>query len=220
MEPNKILAPLQGLVPTLSGAYSCHYSLACVWALHVKLICQVCFFSLESFKLQTPLMEMKMTYYHGPLDNPSHGQPWSCRPFITPVSRKQLLNRLQLSLFLTVVRAVTERGHLKDRLREVKETLLPRKCPSASERHLSPQAMQKSYKNPIPTLTHWDHRFPGPPAFPIMQSFSSLLFSSLQIKSFRPLLLEPACAFTLRLGSRTLSTWNSCSCHLCIIFTS
>jgi hypothetical protein len=37
MEPNKILAPLQDMVPTLSGAYSCHYSLTCVWALHFKL---------------------------------------------------------------------------------------------------------------------------------------------------------------------------------------
>jgi hypothetical protein len=37
MGPNKIL------VPTLSGVYSCHYSLACVWALHFKLTCQVCF---------------------------------------------------------------------------------------------------------------------------------------------------------------------------------
>jgi hypothetical protein len=30
---------------------------------------------LESIKLQTPLMKMKMTYYHGPLDNPSCGRP-------------------------------------------------------------------------------------------------------------------------------------------------
>jgi hypothetical protein len=43
--PNKILASLQDLVPTLSGAYSCHDSLACVWTLHFKLACQVCFFS-------------------------------------------------------------------------------------------------------------------------------------------------------------------------------
>jgi hypothetical protein len=42
---NKILASLPDLVPTLSVAYSCHYFLACVWALHFKLTCQVCFFS-------------------------------------------------------------------------------------------------------------------------------------------------------------------------------
>jgi hypothetical protein len=30
---------------------------------------------LESIKLQMPLVEMKMTYYLGPLDNPSCGQP-------------------------------------------------------------------------------------------------------------------------------------------------
>jgi hypothetical protein len=28
--------------------------------------------------------------------------------------------------------------------------------------------------------------------------------------------LESACAFILRVGSRTLSTWNSCVSHLCI----
>jgi hypothetical protein len=32
---------------------------------------------------------------------------------------------------------------LKNRPWEVKETLLPGKCPFASERHLCPQAMQK-----------------------------------------------------------------------------
>jgi hypothetical protein len=41
MGSNKVLAPLQDMVPTLSGSYSCHYSLTCVWALHFKLICQV-----------------------------------------------------------------------------------------------------------------------------------------------------------------------------------
>jgi hypothetical protein len=48
--------------------------------------------------------------------------------------------------------------------------------------------------------------------------FSSLQINSLQIKSFRPLLLESVCAFILRAGSRTLSTWNSCACHPCITF--
>jgi hypothetical protein len=28
--------------------------------------------------------------------------------------------------------------------------------------------------------------------------------------------LESTCAFILRMGSRTLSTWKSCACHLCI----
>jgi hypothetical protein len=45
MGPNKILAPLQDLVPTILGAYSCHYSLACVWDLHSKFTCQVSFLS-------------------------------------------------------------------------------------------------------------------------------------------------------------------------------
>jgi hypothetical protein len=30
--------------------------------------------------------------------------------------------------------------------------------------------------------------------------------------------LESPCAFILRVGSRALSTWNSCVCHPCIIF--
>jgi hypothetical protein len=31
-------------------------------------------------------------------------------------------------------------------------------------------------------------------------------------------MLESTCAFILRVGSRTLSTWNSCTCLPCIIF--
>jgi hypothetical protein len=31
-------------------------------------------------------------------------------------------------------------------------------------------------------------------------------------------LLESTCAFILKASSQTLSTWNSCMCHLCIIF--
>jgi hypothetical protein len=53
------------------------------------------------------------------------------------------------SLFLTAIRVVTERGNLKDGLQEVKKILLlPRKHPSASERHLCPQAIhkEKGYK--------------------------------------------------------------------------
>jgi hypothetical protein len=30
--------------------------------------------------------------------------------------------------------------------------------------------------------------------------------------------LEATCAFILRAGSRTLSTWNSCMCRPCIKF--
>jgi hypothetical protein len=67
---------------------------------------------------------------------------------------------------------------VKDRPQEVKEILLlSRKCQSASERHLCPQAIhkEKSYKtHPHPDL--WDHPFPGPLAFPNMQSFSSLRY--------------------------------------------
>jgi hypothetical protein len=96
----------------------------------------------------------------------------------------------------------------------IKETpLLPRKPLSAPERHLCPQAMQKKgYKAQSPT---W-------PTGPLVSEslciphYAVFLFSSLQIKSFWPLLLQSACAFILRAGSRALSTWNSCMCHLSI----
>jgi hypothetical protein len=74
MGTNKILASLQDLVPTLSGACSCYYSLVfgpCILNLLVKFVSS----RLESIKLQMPLVGMNMTYYGGPLDNPSHGQP-------------------------------------------------------------------------------------------------------------------------------------------------
>jgi hypothetical protein len=63
------------MVPTLSGVDICHYSLACVWALHFKLIVKFVSSLLESIKLQMPLMEMSMTYCHGLFVNSSLGQP-------------------------------------------------------------------------------------------------------------------------------------------------
>jgi hypothetical protein len=51
-----------------------------------------------------------------------------------------------------------------------------------------------------------------------MPHHAVFLFSSLQIKSFQPLLLESTCAFILRVGSRMLRSWNSCACHLYTIF--
>jgi hypothetical protein len=54
----------------------------------------------------------------------------------------------------------------------------------------------------------WSHCIPH---------YAVFLFFSLQIKSFQPMLLESTCAFILIVGSRTLNTWNSCTCHLCII---
>jgi hypothetical protein len=42
----------------------------CILNLLVKFVSSC----LKSIKLQMPLMEMKTTYYRGPLDNPSHGQ--------------------------------------------------------------------------------------------------------------------------------------------------
>jgi hypothetical protein len=73
--PNKILALLQDLVPTLSGIYSCHYSLAVFGPYILNLLVKFVSSRLESIKLQMPLVEMKMTYYCGPLGNPSHSQP-------------------------------------------------------------------------------------------------------------------------------------------------
>jgi hypothetical protein len=43
--PNKILAPLQGLVPTLFGPVVAITLLLVFGPLHFKLTCQVCFFS-------------------------------------------------------------------------------------------------------------------------------------------------------------------------------
>jgi hypothetical protein len=73
--------------------------------------------------------------------------------------------------------------------------------------------LKKSYKTQ--SLT-WPK---GPPVswFPCMPH-AGFLFPSLQIKSFWPLLLESVCAFILRVDPRTLNTWKSCVCHLCIIF--
>jgi hypothetical protein len=60
-------------------------------------------------------------------------------PFIVPSQQETVTEQTSLSLFLSAVRVVTERGDLKDRLQEVKETLLlPRKSLFASERHLCP----------------------------------------------------------------------------------
>jgi hypothetical protein len=53
------------MVPTLSGAYSCHYSLTCVWALLLNLLVKFPSSHLESIQLQLPLMEMKRTYCCG-----------------------------------------------------------------------------------------------------------------------------------------------------------
>jgi hypothetical protein len=60
------------MVPTLSGALSCHYSLVfgpCIVKLLVKFVSS----PLESIKLQMPLMEMKTTYYHEEEDSPGTG---------------------------------------------------------------------------------------------------------------------------------------------------
>jgi hypothetical protein len=70
--------------------------------------------------------------------------PDAVGPFIAPCQQEVVIEQTLSCLFLTAVRVVTERGDLKDRPREVKETLLlPRKCLFATERHLRPQAMQK-----------------------------------------------------------------------------
>jgi hypothetical protein len=70
--------------------------------------------------------------------------PDSAGPFIAPYLQEAVTEKTLSSLFLTAVRAVTERGDLKDILQEVKETLLlPRKYLFACERHHHPQAMQK-----------------------------------------------------------------------------
>jgi hypothetical protein len=66
---------------------------------------------------------------------------------------------------------------LKDRLQEVKKTLLPRKCLSAFERYPCPQATHKKKAiKPNPHLDPWDHRFPVP--LHSLPCSPSLLFST------------------------------------------
>jgi hypothetical protein len=73
--------------------------------------------------------------------------PDAAGPFITPCQQEAVTEQTSLSLFLTAVREVSERGDLKDRPREVEETLLLlRKCSFTSERHHHPQDMQKKKK--------------------------------------------------------------------------
>jgi hypothetical protein len=100
--------------------------------------------------------------------------PDAADPFIAPCQQEAVTEQTSSSLSLTAVRAVTERGDLKDRPREV-ETLLPRKCLFASERHLCHQAMQIGYKTPLPTLTQGITGFRVPLHSPICSL--SLLFS-------------------------------------------
>jgi hypothetical protein len=88
--PNKILAPLQDMVPTLSGVYNCHYSLTCVWVLHFKLTHQVCLIFLRIHQTtDTPDGDGNDLLLQYP--------PWSAwrlwAPSSPPTSRKQSLNR-------------------------------------------------------------------------------------------------------------------------------
>jgi hypothetical protein len=83
----KILTHFYEIVPTLSGSYSCHYSLTCVCSyivnLHVKLVSS----HLESIKLQM-LIKIKTNYYHGPLNNPLIVIPDVSGPFIIPFQQE------------------------------------------------------------------------------------------------------------------------------------
>jgi hypothetical protein len=93
--PNKILVHLQDLVSTLSGAYSCHYSLGCVWALHFKLTCQVCFLLPRVHQTtNAPDGDENDLLLRSPLTPLSWSSLILWVPSLPPVSRKQLLNRL------------------------------------------------------------------------------------------------------------------------------
>jgi hypothetical protein len=199
MEPNTILAPLQDLVLTRSGAYSCIILLLvfglCILNLLVKFVSS----RLESIKLQMLLMKMKMTYYLGPLDNPSHGQPWCCGPLHHLLSAGSSY-WIDLSLSLRAVRVITERGELKDGLQEVPKVVIGQGDTSPSQEtsvctwdtSLS-SGNKKGYKSPIPKLTHRITSFRVPLHAPMQP------FSSLQIKCFRP-----SAAFILRVEPRIL----------------
>jgi hypothetical protein len=86
MGTNKILAPLQDLVPTLSGPIVAIILLLVLGSCILNLLVKFVSSCLESIKLQMPLVEMKTAYYRGPMDNPSHGQPLFCRPLHRPLS--------------------------------------------------------------------------------------------------------------------------------------
>jgi hypothetical protein len=83
--------------------------------MHLKLTSQVFSSYLESIKIYINLMEIKMTYYHGPLDNHSCGQPWHyvLGSFVTPFQEKEAFEWTLLSLILTAVRMIIERVELK-----------------------------------------------------------------------------------------------------------
>jgi hypothetical protein len=107
MEPNKVLASLQDLIPTLSGVYSCHYSLACVWAFHLKLTCQVCFF--------LPRIHQTTNAPDGDENNRLSLSPliplsWSTLMLGAPSSpqKEAVTEHTLLSLSLTAVRATIE----------------------------------------------------------------------------------------------------------------
>jgi hypothetical protein len=55
-------------------------------------------------------MEMKMTYCHGPLDNPSHGQPQCLGPFTAPFQQEVVIEETSSSLFLMAARAIIRGG--------------------------------------------------------------------------------------------------------------
>jgi hypothetical protein len=72
---------------------------------------------------------------------------------------------------------------------------------ACSRETLHPWAIKKKgYKNPISNLTHGTTSFQFPLHDPMQP------FSSLQIKSFSPLLLKSTFAFNLRADPRTLNS--------------
>jgi hypothetical protein len=102
------------LVPTLFRAYNCHYSLACVLALHFKLTCKVCFFS--------PRIHQTTNASGGDENDLQPGSPW--QPLSWSALRLRTLHCFLsagssywidlMSLSLTAVRATIERGGMKD----------------------------------------------------------------------------------------------------------
>jgi hypothetical protein len=76
------------MVPTLSRAYSCHYSLIQVWALHFKLTIQVCFLSPRIHQTKDAPDKDENDLLSWSLHNSSADQPVCCEgswvPFIAP----------------------------------------------------------------------------------------------------------------------------------------
>jgi hypothetical protein len=109
------LLSMTWFLPFLGPIVALFSYLCRIW--HSKLTCQVSS-HLESIKVQM-LIKIKMTCSCGPLNNPTHGQPWCLGPFHFPLSAGSNYWTDFVVLFLMAVKEIIQRGELEDRQREV-----------------------------------------------------------------------------------------------------